>query len=292
MLAAQACFALMATSARLGGHGGAPWQEVCAARFVLGALTVYVSARLRGQSLRVTAIRAAWWRSAMGTLSAAGTFYLYATPHLALGDAATLLATAPIFVAILGIPILGEPLRRGAASALVCGFVGIALVAQPSFATAGRLVVLGTATAICAALSFIWLRRLGPGESSEAVVFHFAVVGSVVFVLLCIPVWQTPTLGEAAALTATGLCGGLGQIAMTRAYALDSAARVSILGYAGMVLTRGLALPFFGEIPGIAQAVGSTFVVASGALLAFSAVPAPVPGRAHAVPRSAEAPEL
>jgi drug/metabolite transporter (DMT)-like permease len=288
MLMAQVVFAFMATSARFGGCH-LPWQEVCGARFGFGALTVYVAARLGRQSLRVTAPRATWVRSTMGTISAAGTFYLYARPHLPLGDAATLLSTAPIFVAVLGVPILGEPLRRGVLLALGCGFVGIALVAQPSFGTAGGLVALGTATAMAAALSFIWLRRLGPAESSEAVVFHFSVVGTVVFALLCAPVWQTPTLAEGAALAVTGICGGLGQIAMTRAYALDIAARVSILGYSGMVFTRLLAMPLFGEVPNAMQALGSSLVVVSGLVLAAGAAPAPLlrrAQRAQVVPRS------
>jgi drug/metabolite transporter (DMT)-like permease len=285
MLLAQLVFAWMATSARFGGRR-LPWQEVCAARFLFGAITVYVAARLGGRSLRVVAQRAAWWRTTMGTLSAAGTFYLYATPHLPLGDAATLLATAPIFVAVLGVPLLGEPLRRGVLLALACGFVGIALVAQPSFGTAGRLVVLGTATAVAAALSFIWLRRVGGGESSEAIVFHFSLFGTVVFALACAPVWRAPTLAESAALVATGLSGGFGQIAMTRAYALDRAARVSILGYTGMLFTRMLALPIFGEVPSGMQALGSLLIVTSGAVLAVGSAPVPLWSRVRPAPRS------
>jgi drug/metabolite transporter (DMT)-like permease len=285
MLAAQVLFATMATSARIGSRG-LPWQEVCAARFAVGLLTVYVAARVRGQSLRVVAVRAAWWRSSLGTLSAAGTFYLYATPKLPLGDAATLLATAPVFVATLGVPLLGEPLRRSVVAALLCGFGGIALIARPSFSSAGPVVALGTSTAMASALSFILLRRMGSTESSEAVVFHFCCVGAATMALLCIPVWHTPTAAEAAALAVTGLSGGLAQIFMTRAYALDHAARVSVLGYAGMVFTRGLALPFFHEVPNATQAIGSTLVVASGFLLAGGAAPGLLRRGARAASRS------
>lgn len=285
MLAAQVLFAAMATGARASGHG-IPWQEVCAARFAIGLLTVYVAARLRGQSLRIVAVRAAWLRSAFGTLSAAGTFYLYATPHLPLGDAATLLATAPIFVSVLGVPVLGEPLRAGVVAALACGFAGIALVARPSFAIAGHIVALGTSTAAASAFAFILLRRLGSSETTEAVVFHFACVGTAAMAILCIPVWRTPTASEAVALVVTGLSGGLAQIFMTRAYSLDQAARVSILGYSGMILTRAFAVPLFHEVPSAGQAIGSALVVASGVLLALGAWRRPVGGA-----RTAASPE-
>jgi drug/metabolite transporter (DMT)-like permease len=269
MLAAQVFFALMAVGARIGGRA-LPWQEVCASRFIFGGLTVFVAARLQGQSLRVLNVRAARWRSAYGTLSAAGTFYLYATPKLPIGDAATLLATAPLFVAVLGIPILGEPVRGVLALALVGGFAGIGLVAEPSFASSGLLVALGTATALASALAFIALRRVGPGESSEAVVFHFAVVGSVTMLLACIPVWRLPNVTDGVALLATGIFGGFAQIMMTRAYALDNAARVSALGYSGVVFTRALAVPLFGELPSAMRVAGSLLVVASGVAIALS----------------------
>ncbi|MCL2449531.1 MAG: DMT family transporter [Polyangiaceae bacterium] len=270
MLAAQVLFAVMATSARASGHR-LPWQEVCAARFAFGLLAVYVAARIRRRSLRIFAVSSAFWRSTLGTLSAAGTFYLYATPHLPLGDAATLLSTAPIFVTLLGAPLLGEPLRRGVIAALTIGFAGIALIAQPSFSSAGHVVALGTATAATSAMSFILLRRMGASETSEAIVFHFGCVGTATMVVLALPVWHPPAPGEAVALALTGISGGIAQLFMTRAYALDDASRVSILGYAGMVFTRALALPLFWEVPSAVQLTGSALVVASGAVLAARA---------------------
>jgi len=266
MILAQVLFAAMATSARVGGRR-LPWQEVCASRFLVGALTVLVVARVRGRSLRLSNRRASWVRSVLGTLSAAGTFYLYARPQLPIGDAVTLLSTTPIFVALLGVPLLGESVRRSVVVALGCGFAGIALVAQPTFSTAGHLVAIGTLTAITAALAFIWLRRIGSSESSEAVVFHFACVGFAAMMLLSVPVWRTPDARDAVALFATGFFGGIAQIAMTRAYALDAAARVSVLGYSGVIFARALAFAVFGEVPDGAQTLGSLLIVGSGALL-------------------------
>jgi drug/metabolite transporter (DMT)-like permease len=266
MTVAQLAFAGMAVGARIGGRS-VPWQEVCASRFLVGALTAYVFARARGQSLRITHRREAWLRSAFGTLSAAGTFFVYAAPALAIGDAATLFATSPIFVAIFSAPLLGERVPKGLAAALVMGFTGIALVAQPSFSTSGDLVTIGALTAVSSAMAMIWLRRIGPSESSEAIVFHFACVGFGVMLLASLPGWRTPDFRQGMVLAGTGLCAGMGQLAMTRAYTLDHAARVAALGYSGIVFTRVLGVPLFGEIPGVIQTLGSLLVIASGVLL-------------------------
>src|SRR5260370_37710601 len=97
MTAAQVAFAGMAVGARVGG-AGVPWQEVCACRFLVGALTAYAVARARGASLRITRVREAWIRSAFGTLSAAGTVFVYAAPAMAIGDAAALFPPSPTLV--------------------------------------------------------------------------------------------------------------------------------------------------------------------------------------------------
>ncbi len=268
MTLAQLAFAGMAVGARVGGSG-VPWQEVCASRFVVGALTAYGVARATGSSLRITHVREAWLRSAFGTLSAAGTFYVFAAPAISIGDAATIFATSPMFVALLSAPLLGERVHRGLVLALVTGFTGIALVAGPRFSAGAHVVGVGAATAVSSAMAMIWLRRIGPSESSEAIVLHFACVGACVMALASLPVWRTPDPRTALVLGATGVCAGLGQLAMTRAYSHDRAARVAALGYSGVVFTRILGILFFVELPTGTQALGSGLVIASGVSLSL-----------------------
>jgi drug/metabolite transporter (DMT)-like permease len=273
MALAQLLFALMGIGARIGGRE-VPWPEVGAVRFFMGAITAYAIARLRGESLRITRLRDAWIRSAFGTLSAAGTFFVYAAPGLAIGDAITLLSTSPIFVSLLSAPLLGERLRPSDGLALALGFLGIAMVAQPSFSTAGHITAAGAGAALASALAMVWLRRIGPSESSEAIAVHFSCIAFVAMLLLALPVWRTPSVHDAMALTFMGLCGGLAQIAMTRAYSLDHAARVSIMTFSSVVFMRLLAVPVFGEIPSWLQAAGSLLVITAGAVLGLSPVAA------------------
>ncbi len=266
MILAQFLFTLMAIGARFGGRG-VPWPEVGAARFLLGGITAYAIGRARGQSLLVTRQREAWLRSAFGTLGAAGTFFVYAAPGLPLGDAVTLLSTSPIFVTLLSAPMLGERVGARSAMALALGFSGIVIIAQPSFTTAGPFVAAGTGAALASALAMMSLRRISQSESSEAIVLHLCGVGFAAMPLASVPVWQTPRASDLLALTLMGLSGGLAQIAMTRAYALDRAARVSIVSFSSVVIMRIVAVPIFGEIPSSVQVVGSLLVIASGILL-------------------------
>ena len=108
MVVAQLCFAGMNVCTRL-GSAHLPWAEIAAARFLIGAVIAVGIATVRGTSLRVTDRPGTWRRSIFGALSAIGTFYALSSTRIGLGDAATLSATAPIFVALLS----GRPSPTG-----------------------------------------------------------------------------------------------------------------------------------------------------------------------------------
>jgi drug/metabolite transporter (DMT)-like permease len=266
MIGAQILFAAMALFARFVGRG-LPWQEVAAARMLVALVLTWGIARARGVSLAVVDKKLAWLRTLFGTLSAAGSFYVYARPALPIGDAVTVINTSPIFVAFLAWPLLGERVSRRVAIAIGVAFLGIVAVAQPSFRASPGVLAIGVLAALCTAFAMAWLRKLGPGESSEAIVFHFMCFGTVALALATVPVWVTPDVPSAIYLAATGVTGGLAQLAMTRAYALDDAARVSAIGYSGVVFARLFALVVFAEVPNGLQLAGSALVIAAGVLL-------------------------
>ncbi len=266
MLLAQLCFAAMNVFTRLGSRH-LPWPEIAAARFLVGALIAVGLAAARGRSLVVTDRPGTWRRSVYGTVSAVGTFFALASPRVAVGDAATLSATAPIFVAALSGPLLGEIVGRRLWIAIGLAFAGVVLLLQPSFGTAAPVAVVATGGAFFYALAMIWLRRIGPGESHEAVVLHFSLVALGTMLLLAIPSWTWPDAESGLYLLGAGLGGGGAQLAMTRAYSLHRAAPVTALSTLGVVFTWLLALPLFPERPTGWQLAGTLLVLGATALI-------------------------
>ncbi|HKT61465.1 MAG TPA: DMT family transporter [Gemmatimonadales bacterium] len=267
MIVAQACFAGMNVCTRLGSRQ-LPWAEIAAVRFLVGALVAGALAAATGRSLRVTDRRGTWRRSIYGTLAAAGSFYALASNRVAVGDAATLGATTPLFVALLSRPLLGERVGRHVVAAVALAFAGIVLLVRPSFALAWPVALIATLGAVAYAMAMIWLRRIGPGESHEAIVLHFSLVGLATMVMLALPVWRWPDLTGGLALVGAGLGGGGAQLAMTRAYSLQRAAPVSAVSNLGVVFTYLLAIPLFGDIPSPWQLAGAALVLAATGLLA------------------------
>jgi drug/metabolite transporter (DMT)-like permease len=269
MVVAQFCFAAMNVFTRLGSRH-LPWPEIAAGRFLIGAAIAIGLAATRGVSLRVTDRSGTWRRSVYGTAAAVGSFYSLSSPSLGVGDAATLGATAPIFVALLSGPLLGERVGRRLWLAVAMAFVGIVLLVRPSFTLAAPVAAVATAGAFFYGLAMIWLRRIGPGESHEAVVLHFSLVALGTMLLLAIPSWRWPDTGGGLYLLGAGLGGGGAQIAMTRAYSLHRATPVTALSYLGAVFTYVLALPLFPDRPTLWEAAGSLLILASTAMVGLS----------------------
>lgn len=274
MVAASIFFAMMNVTVRL-GSSRLPWAEVASVRASVGALVAVSFAVGRGASLAIHDRRLSWARSLFGTGAMFCGFYAMGSSSIALGDAVTLASTNPIFVALLSPLLLGERSGLLVWAATALSFTGVALVAGPSFHVAGGVAAIATLGGFFSAMAMIWLRRLGAGErkeSPEAIVVHFSMVAAVATTLCALPTLKVPDLEGAALLVATGILGGLGQLTMTRAYALEKAARLGAIGYMGVLLAHVFGVIFFDEQPTIEGAVGAALIVAAGLSLAIAAM--------------------
>jgi drug/metabolite transporter (DMT)-like permease len=278
MLIASALFAVMGLSTRLAARH-VPWSEVAAARALLGAAVAILVARARRAPLAIHDHRLAWARSLCGTAAMFCTFYTLGAPAIALGDAATLGATSPIFIALLAPFLLGERSGPGLWLATSIAFLGVALVAGPSFHIGGLLAVVALLGAVFSAFAMIWLRRLGSAkrsgaarEAPEAIVAHFSLVAGVALTAIALPSLRLPDTRGALLMLATGLAGALAQIAMTRAYALDRAARVGAASYAGVLMSHVVGAVALGEQVTPLGMLGALLVIAAGLLLTVLAL--------------------
>jgi len=71
------------------------------------------------------------FRGSMGFMALLAYFYIMA--HIPLGEAVTYNKTSPIFVAIFAYLFLNEKLQKSAIFAIILGFIGIVLIAQPTY---------------------------------------------------------------------------------------------------------------------------------------------------------------
>lgn len=275
MLLASLLFALMSLAAKRAMRE-LPFLEVAAGRAFFGAAWIVGVARWRGTSLEVRDKKTQWSRTGAGI--AAMFFGFFALSRLPLGDAVTLANLTPLIVAIVSRRALGERSGSGLFVAVLLGLLGVAMLAGASFAHphGEHVGLLGFAAAVvgacCSAVAMIFLRRLGPRESAEGVSLHFAAWAAVATFVVGLPWARVPSFVAGMALVIAGITGGAAQVAMTKAYGLDKAARVGAIGYSGLVISQVFGLLFLDEHPGIRQLVGAGFVLASGLFLVGGAL--------------------
>ena len=93
------------------------------------------------------------------------------------------------------------------------------------------------------------------------IIMHF----STFCVLACIPFmifdFVMPTFKELLLLLLIGVFGGFGQIALTYAYRLATAAEISIYNYSGIVFSIILGYVFLGEVLDVTSVIGCALVI-------------------------------
>jgi len=223
------------------------------------------------------------FRGSMGFLALLAYFYIMA--HIPLGEAVTYNKTSPIFVAIFAYFFLGEKLHRSALFAIVIGFVGIVLVAQPQGGEFDKYDILGIFSGIGAALAYTSIRELRTYYDTRAIVMSFMGVGTIapLFLMLATPYvnvskefdWMfasfvMPHGIEWIYVSAVGISATISQLLMTKAYELTKAGIVGTISYSNIVFAIVIGVLLGDPIPDFWTVLGIILVIMSGLLVALS----------------------
>ena len=267
MIAAGLMFAAMGVFVKLGAdHFEA--AELAFYRNFLGLFFIGGLVAVRRVSLRTQHAGVHFTRGLVGTISLIG--YFYAMTQLPLATAQTLNYTSPIFLAIATLVVLGEKFSGWLIGAIALGFVGVALLLQPTFQGGKEAAALiGLLSGIFSAWAYLAVRALGKlGEPDWRVVFWFTVIGSI----LCAG-WQVATssfhalhAGNFWIVLGVGVTGTLAQLAMTRAYRTGNTLVCGALSYSTLVFAAALAYLVWGEKLQPLEWAGMAVIVASGIL--------------------------
>ena len=222
------------------------------------------------------------FRGSMGFIALLAYFYIMA--HIPLGEAVTYNKTSPIFVAIFAYLFLNEKLHKSAIFAIIIGFAGIVLVAQPQGGSFDKYDILGIFSGIGAALAYTSIRELRKYYDTRAIVMSFMGVGTIAPLILMLVTpyvnvseefhWMfaefvMPQGIEWAYVTAVGIFATISQLLMTRAYELTKAGIVGTISYSNIVFALIIGTMLGDPIPNIWTTLGIILVITSGLLVAL-----------------------
>lgn len=194
--------------------------------------------------------------------------FVFALRSLPLSTAYTIYFVAPLLIAALSVPLLGEQVGPRRWIAIGIGLVGVLVVLRPGvggFISIPGLMVLLAATAY--AVAAITVSMLTRTDTPQSMVVWFLVILALGAGLLAIPGWQPLHWADAGLIAGMGLAGAGGQVALTRAFQLGEASLIAPLEYTGLVWVIGWDLLFWRVLPDNWTWLGAGIIVASGLYL-------------------------
>ena len=205
------------------------------------------------------------------TLFCSNLCFFFAVTFIPIAKAAAISMTAPLIVALLAWPMLGERTTLSRVAALGVGFAGVLIVIRPGTTVFHWASLFVLASATCYGLYQILTRTIAAADPPETSTIYSSVVGAF-GILLALPfVWETPrSLFDAALFCSLGVLGALGHYCVARALGYAPASVVSPFQYFQLLGSVAVGWLVFGDLPDALTWAGAAVIVLSGLFIGWS----------------------
>jgi drug/metabolite transporter (DMT)-like permease len=184
--------------------------------------------------------------------------------HLPLAEAIAVAFTAPLFVALLSGPVLGEKVGPRRWGAVGVGFLGALIMVRPGTSAFQPEALFVLASALGLACAQLMTRRMARTETNAAILTYSNLGAG----LMCLPflalVWQAPTGHDFGLFLFTGIVGGVASFLMIVAYRHAPAAVVAPFDYTALIWGAILGWVIWREQPDAPVWIGAAIVALAG----------------------------
>jgi len=194
--------------------------------------------------------------------------FIYSVSVQSLTDSYAVFMSAPLMVAALSWPILGERVALPRWIAIVIGMTGVLIALKPS--GAGFISLGGLAAALsaaCYSVNALTIRILGRKDTNQAMVFWYILFLTVSAGALAIPGWRPIAAHDWLLIAIVGVTGAIAQQLVTAAFRLATPATVAPFEYTALFWGLGLDFTIFGILPSARVLLGGAIVIVGGLLL-------------------------
>ena len=269
MCAAVACFALLDTSAKWLNRSVDPLLTTWA-RYVSSVvlISMVVNPWTAPGVTRTTRPGLQALRSVLLLLSTVLNFF--ALSYLQLTQALSIQFAAPLLIALLAGPLMGEWAGPRRTAAVAVGFCGVLVVARPGFGGLHPAAVLSVLGTTAYALYALTTRMLAAHDRSHTTLFYSGMAGFVLLTPVVPFVWTTPQSPLVWIMLGTvGAFGSLGHWFLILAHARAPAPILSPFIYTEIIWMTALGYLVFGDVPDEWTVAGASIVIMSGLYLLY-----------------------
>lgn len=209
------------------------------------------------------------WVHVLRALLAVAATYLFirSLETLPLAEATALIFTAPIFVAALSVPLLGQKVTGLRLIALMCGFVGAIVAVKPGAETIQAASFLALGAALLHALVMMSARWIDARDNFWTMTFYMTLLSALLCCFTLTFDWPDITAVDASSFSAMAIAGTCGIALITHAFRIGEAAAVAPFDYTALIWASIIGWIAWGVVPGWSVYLGAFIIIAGGLTL-------------------------
>lgn len=186
--------------------------------------------------------------------------------HLSMAEAFTLIFLQPLFVSILSMIFLKEPIGWRRWLAIIVGFLGVLIVLRPGFRELNIGHIGAVFAGLSGAISIIIVRHMG-GREKRITLYSSGIIGSIIICgMLSIPHHIEPKGVEWLYLAGYGLLAALGALFLMAAARRVPAIAIATPQYSQMIWAILFGYFIFNDQLDLPMAIGILLIMASSLL--------------------------
>ena len=187
--------------------------------------------------------------------------------NLPLATVVSISFAAPIFTTIFSIFLLNEKVGFYRWLAVIVGFIGIIVIAEPGFSSLNIYYLYPII--FCLGLSYvaIAIRQLSTSEPVWLISLYFSVAITLLSFLTIPYGWVMPSLNDLVILSLVGVFGGVANLWLSQSYKYSEVSLVTPLKYLALVFAIIFGYFIWGEVPTIKTLLGAALVIISSIII-------------------------
>ena len=196
-------------------------------------------------------------------------FYFFGLKFLLLSENIAIVHSAPIFAALLAVPILGERLGIHRITAIVIGFLGVIIIVKPGTDVFKLVSILPLISALFMASVYLSTRSLMNTDSSIAIIFYYSLALLITSIVFFPSDFAMPNIVQLIPLMSLGVMGSLGHYFMSQAAKNAEVVVISPFEYSSFIFVGIMGYIFYNEVPSISIIIGGILIILGGVYIAY-----------------------
>lgn len=219
----------------------------------------------RGLLTLLRTSRPGWQFTNSLLLVAATILFFSGVKHMHLASASAVSLTAPLFVAALAWPVLGERISMARLVAAVAGFVGVLIVIRPGTSVFHPASLYIVGSALCYALYQLFSRKIAGYDLPETSACYSALIGTLVMTATApVNAVAFQSTQDALLMLSLGLFGGLGYYCVARALTYAPANFIAPFQYVQLIGSVIVGYLVSSAWPDAMTWLGSAVIIGAG----------------------------